>query len=78
MDIVKSAKEEILWIFPTINAFIRQYKIGAIPLAKEKNAKIRILVPFHKSIEDMMQKLKGGENSTHDSRFIVRYIEQMS
>jgi len=78
INIVKSAKEEILWIFPTINAFIRQYKIGAIPLAKEKNAKIRILVPFQKSIEDMMQKLKGGENSTHDSRFIVRYIEQMS
>ena len=24
LDIVKSASEEILWIFPTINAFIRQ------------------------------------------------------
>ena len=27
LDIVKSAKEEILWIFPTINAFRRQDKI---------------------------------------------------
>ena len=33
LDIVKSASEEILWIFPTINAFIRQDKIGAIPSA---------------------------------------------
>ena len=33
LDIVKSVKEEILWIFPTTNAFIRQEKIGAIPLA---------------------------------------------
>ena len=33
LDIVRSAKEEILWIFPTINAFIRQDKMGAIPSA---------------------------------------------
>ena len=33
LDIVKGAKEEILWIFPTTNAFIRQDKIGAILLA---------------------------------------------
>ena len=28
-NIVKSAAEEILWIFPTTSAFIRQDKIGA-------------------------------------------------
>ena len=52
LDIVKSAKEEILWIFPTTNAFIRQEKIGAIPLAtkaaKDKNVKVRILVPANR------------------------------
>lgn len=32
-DIVKSASKEILWIFPAANAFMRQYKMGAIPLA---------------------------------------------
>ena len=36
LDIVKSTAEEILWIFPTTNAFIRQDKIGVIQLAKEK------------------------------------------
>jgi two-component system, OmpR family, sensor histidine kinase VicK len=35
VHIVKSASQEILWIFPTICAFIRQDKIGAIQLAKE-------------------------------------------
>src|SRR5205085_12011715 len=35
LEIVKSASEEILWIFPTPNAFIRQDKIGAIQLAKQ-------------------------------------------
>ena len=76
LDIVRSA-EEILWIFPTFNAFIRQEKIGAIPLAKEKNVKVRILVPFHKSIEDTIHKLKE-EHSTDDRRIDIRYIEQMS
>jgi two-component system, OmpR family, sensor histidine kinase VicK len=77
LDIIRSAKEEILWIFPTFNAFIRQEKIGAIPLAKEKNVKVRILVPFHKSIEDTIQKLKA-EHSTDDGGIDIRYIEQMS
>src|ERR1051326_6399220 len=49
LNIVKSATEEILWIFPTTNPFIRQDKLGAIPLAiqatKERNVKLRILVP---------------------------------
>src|SRR5919198_6500368 len=51
LDIVKSASEEILWIFPTANAFIRQEKIGAVQLgiqaAKERNVKVRILVPVN-------------------------------
>lgn len=38
-------------VFPTTNAFIRQDKMGAIPLAiqaaKERNVKLRMLVPPH-------------------------------
>ena len=34
-DIVKTASEEILYIFPTANTFIRQDKMGAIPLAMQ-------------------------------------------
>jgi hypothetical protein len=35
LELVKNAKEEVLFIFPTSSAFIRQEKMGAIPLAIE-------------------------------------------
>ena len=35
LELVKNAKEEILFIFSTSSAFIRQEKMGAIPLAIE-------------------------------------------
>src|ERR671931_1212082 len=48
LDIIKSASEEILWIFPTTNAFLRQDKIGAIPLAiqaaRERYVKVKMLM----------------------------------
>ena len=79
LDIVKTASEEILWIFPTTNAFIRQDKIGAIQLAKqaakERNVKVRILVPANSLIEQKVQQLK--ENCP-DHVIDVRYIEQMT
>ena len=79
LNIVKIAKEEILWIFPTINAFIRQDKIGAIQLAKqaakERNVKVRILVPVNSLIEQKIHKLK---EYCPDHVIDVRYIEQMT
>jgi signal transduction histidine kinase len=38
IDLIKSAKFEILLICPTVNAFLREYKIGAIKLFKEISA----------------------------------------
>jgi two-component system sensor histidine kinase VicK len=79
LDIVKTASEEILWIFPTTNAFIRQDKIGAIQLAKqaakERNVKVRILVPTNSLIEQKVQKLK---EHCPDHIIDVRCIEQMT
>jgi signal transduction histidine kinase len=79
LNAVKEATAEILWIFPTANAFTRQDKIGAIPLAKraaqERNVKIRILVPLISSIEQKIHKLK--ENCP-DNVIDVKYIEQMT
>ena len=78
-NIVKSAAEEILWIFPTTSAFIRQDKIGAIQLAqqaaKERNVKVRILVPPSSLIEQKVQQLK---EYCPDHLIDVRYIEQMT
>ena len=79
LNIVKSAAEEVLWIFPTTNAFIRQDKIGAIQLAqqaaKERNVKVRILVPASSLIEQKVQQLK---EYCPDHVIDVRYIEQMT
>jgi hypothetical protein len=77
-NIVRSATKEILWIFPTTNAFIRQDKIGAIQLAKQaankRNVKVRILVPTSNLIEQKVQRLK----EYCPNRLIdVRCIEQM-
>ena len=78
-NLVKSAAEEILWIFPTTNAFIRQDKIGVIKLAKqaakERNVKVRILVPSNPLIEQKIQQLK---EYCPDRVIDVRYIEQMT
>ena len=81
LDMVKGVSEEILWIFPTPRAFIRQEKIGAIQfakdVAKERNVKIRIMIPADKLIEQKVQQLKQycqNDNNTID----VRYIAQMS
>ncbi|HJT49970.1 MAG TPA: ATP-binding protein [Nitrososphaeraceae archaeon] len=81
LNIVGSAQEEILWIFPTANALIRQDKIGAIPLAKqaakERNVLVRILIPASSLIEQKVQELK--EYCPLDTTTIdVRYIEHTS
>jgi signal transduction histidine kinase len=80
LNIVKAAQEEILWIFPTVNAFIRQDKIGAIPLAKEatknENLRVRILMPASSLIEQKVQELK--EYCYPANMLDIRYIVQMS
>jgi signal transduction histidine kinase len=80
LDIVKTASEEILWIFPSINAFIRQELIGAIQLAKdaakERNVKVRIMIPTNNVIEQKLQQLK--QYCYPSNTIDVRYIVQMS
>jgi two-component system, OmpR family, sensor histidine kinase VicK len=77
LNMVKDAKEEVILVFPSTKAFIRQGKIGAIKLAKQAaqkhNVKVRILMPAHKSKEQILQKLKGQHQNID-----IRYIKQMS
>ncbi len=76
LTLVKQAKKEILLIFPTTNAFSRQYKIGAIELAEKAalghNVDVRILMPVNKSIDGTVQNLDYPHKTN------VRFIEQMS
>jgi signal transduction histidine kinase len=76
LNIVKAATKEIMIIFPTINAFIRQEQIGAIQISKEaaneRNVKVRILMPVHKLAEKTILQLR------QPGCIDVRYIEQTS
>ena len=75
LNTLKSSAKEILLIFPTINALVRNEKIGVIQLlkeaAKERRVKVRILTPTSKLTQYIIQSLKQQQNYID-----VRYIEQ--
>jgi two-component system, OmpR family, sensor histidine kinase VicK len=76
-ELIKSAKEEILIIFSTSNAFRRQEKAGAIDaligLAKSKNVKIRILSPFDNYVRNVVDRIKREDSKV---RIEIRNIEE--
>ncbi|MDP9290693.1 MAG: ATP-binding protein, partial [Thermoproteota archaeon] len=78
LNLVKKAEKEIIIMFPTTDAFIRQKNMGVIlfseEAARERNVKVRILMPSHKSNEDIVRHLK--EN--YAECINIRYIEKMS
>ena len=76
-ELIKSAKEEILIIFSTSNAFRRQGKAGAVDFlimtAKSKGVKVRILSPFDDYVKHMIDKIKREGSKT---RIEIRNIEE--
>jgi signal transduction histidine kinase len=94
LELVKNAKEEILFIFPTSRAFIRQEKMGAIPAAikaaQERAVKVRILVPYNEAVEDRLKPIMEEEElvprkkerelrrANYNADIDVRYIEEAS
>jgi len=76
-QIVKAAKEEILILFPTINAFKRQGEIvlDALILSNKEatsGLKLRILMPSHQLIEQKVEQFM----QRCPFRVITRFIEQ--
>ncbi|HEV3433009.1 MAG TPA: hypothetical protein VG098_03350, partial [Nitrososphaera sp.] len=76
LDMIKSAKEEVLIIFSTSNAFRRQEKAGALNLlvetAKSKNLKIRMLSPVDDHVRSMIDKIEKEDKI----RIEIRNIEE--
>ncbi|MGN6624490.1 MAG: hypothetical protein ACTHKK_10145, partial [Candidatus Nitrosocosmicus sp.] len=68
LDIVQSTQSEILLIFPTPRAFIRQLK--AIYLAKqvsgERLVKVRILTPTNDLVEERIKRILENDVEEHD------------
>jgi hypothetical protein len=64
IDLIKSAKEEVLLLFPTTNSFLREERIGVIQLLNEAAAastehkiKVRILTPINSVIDKIVQDI---------------------
>jgi two-component system sensor histidine kinase VicK len=91
LNLVKGAKNEIMVILPTLNAFACQQKIGVsqclIDAANKRDVKIRILMPaISCNLSDndnnndnlTLQSNKAMQQAIDDSIIDVRYIEQIS
>src|SRR5947209_5980145 len=78
LNLVNKAENEIIIMFLTTNAFIRQKNLGVIQFSEEaarkRDVKVRILMPSHKSTEDIVQHLKENYAESID----IRYIEKTS
>jgi two-component system sensor histidine kinase VicK len=76
LNLIKSAKSEILLIIPTINAFLREERIGAIELLKQAAIKydvmVRIIGPSNKIIENELlaegRRTKEKQNDSKNQR----------
>jgi two-component system, OmpR family, sensor histidine kinase VicK len=71
LNLIRSAKSEILLIIPTINAFLREERIGAIELLKQAaikhDVKVRIIGPSNKIIEtELLAKGHGTKEKQDD------------
>jgi len=70
-------------MFPTTSAFIRQEKMGAVPLAieaaVERGVKIRILVPYNEAVEDRLKldiEEEPRRRANYNADIDFRYVEQ--
>jgi two-component system sensor histidine kinase VicK len=76
VDLIKSAKEEVVGMFSTANAFRRQEYSGNIlllkELTKERGINVRILTPMDSSIEKTAQELRREQLS---QKFNIRSVQ---
>jgi two-component system, OmpR family, sensor histidine kinase VicK len=74
LDTVLLARQDIMLIFPTTNAFVRQQRTGIVHLLREivgqHRVKVRILMPAHKITEEIIGELKKCSQEDIDIRFI--------
>ena len=89
IDLVKSAKQELLLILPTTNSFLREYKLGIIQLLKqaasaEHNVNVRLLTPTDDNIQKIVQDMmvvrteKKQSSSSSSKHFDIQAINPLS
>ena len=81
-ELVKSARDEILLVFSTANAFHRQERTGMIKLLKEaavgRRVQIRILTPIDDLIKGTVQKLIREQQQQNQPLIDIRFIGRFS
>lgn len=74
LDTVLLARKDIMLIFPTTNAFVRQQRTGIVHLlreiVREHKVKVRILMPAHETTKEIIVDLKKYSREDIDIRFI--------
>jgi two-component system, OmpR family, sensor histidine kinase VicK len=86
IDLVKSAKQELLLILPTTNSFLRENRLGIIQLLKqasaEHNVNVRLLTPtddnIQKMVQDMMIVRTEQKQSSSSEHFDIQTINPSS
>ena len=77
LDSISSANEEILIFFPTSNSFLRYEKIGAIErlidVVKQRNVRVKILVPHHVLIEKFVEQNSYLLDTTHKMKTLEEH-----
>lgn len=79
LELLRSAKEEILIIFSTATAFFRQWKEGLFELLVELSKKeidIKILTPLDERIKAIKQKFEKEEEHQLKQKICIRSLEQ--
>jgi signal transduction histidine kinase len=82
LDTVSSAKQEILLIFPTRNAFIRHQRTGVFHLLRQivqqQKVKVRILMPYDELSIQTIEGLKKSADKDVDIRSIKQAENAMA
>jgi signal transduction histidine kinase len=80
IDLIRSAKEEVLLLLPTTNAFLREERIGVIQLlreaAAERRVNVRILTPINNKVEKIIQNTVMVDQA--NNFFDIRAIETIT
>ena len=88
LDLLRSSNKEIMLILPTVNAFLRQWKLGVFELitqaAVNRNVKIRMLIPSNEKTAKFVeilekQTLSIYNTSNNDSNKVqIRSIQTLT
>ena len=83
IDMVKSVQREVWLILPTVNAFLREHRMGIIQLlmraAEERNVNVRILTPTNEVINNILKNVGiSYEEGERKNNFDIRSINMSS